>query len=208
MSSDIIQTFKGLLINPTDTLQKLRDEPLGDAFIYFLTITPILVVLLAIVSALELGSMSTVSAIPISAIFWIGYLIAYILCMYVGCIIGMFISSAILHIFVYFLGGRNGFDQTAKAVIYSYTPAVLLGWIPILGLIGGIWSLVLEILAVRELHEISTGRAVLAVILAILSYIVALIMVVVMIILMFGFFMILISQPSTLPIDQAFLPTM
>ena len=44
---------------------------------------------------------------------------------------------------------------------------MLIGWIPLIGIIlGGIWSLILSILGIRELHQISTGRAAGAVILA------------------------------------------
>ena len=52
-----------------------------------------------------------------------------------------------------------------KAVLYSATPTVLLGWIPLISFIAVLWSLVLRIIGIRELHEITTGRAVLALIL-------------------------------------------
>ena len=51
--------------------------------------------------------------------------------------------------------------------MYGSTPGLLLGWIPVIGFIAGIWSLVLEILGIRQLHEITTEKAVLAVVLLI-----------------------------------------
>lgn len=202
MLSDIAQTFKGLILNPTDELKKLREEPLEEAFIYFLTTIPVLVVLLAIVSALNIGY-AIPASIPVPSAFWIVYLIGYIIAMYIACIIGLFISSVMLHIFVYCLGGKKGIDQTIKAVIYSYTPTVILGWIPFVGIIGGIWSLVLEIIAIRELHEISTARATIALILAILTYIFAIFVAVVLAVVL----VIFLSQSPTFAIDQTFLPT-
>lgn len=86
---------------------------------------------------------------------------------FIAGLIGIFISGIILHIFVYIVGGRRGLDQTLKTVLYASTPELLLGWIPIIGIFVGIWSLILEILGIRELHEISTGRAILAVLLPI-----------------------------------------
>ncbi len=80
----------------------------------------------------------------------------------------VFIGAAWLHLFVYLLGGRKGYVQTLKAVTFGSTPSLLFGWIPFIGLLAGIWTLVLEILGVRELQEITTARAVPAVILAIL----------------------------------------
>lgn len=75
---------------------------------------------------------------------------------------GIFIGGAILHIGVYIAGGKKGFDQTLRIIMYGSTP-ILLGWIPIIGIIAGIWSLILQTLGIRQLHEITTGRAILAV---------------------------------------------
>jgi hypothetical protein len=80
-------------------------------------------------------------------------------------IIGLFLGGAILHLFVLLVGGRKGVEQTLKAVMYSATPIFVLGWIPLIGFLTLIYALFLEILAVRELQEVSTGRAILAVLL-------------------------------------------
>ncbi len=178
MLAKIKQTFKGLLLDPTETLKNLREEPIEEAFAYFLLITPIFIILTLIVSAFTLAS-----AVHESTVFWIVYLIAFLIAAYIGCIIGLFIGAAIQHIFVYLLGGRKGFEQTIKASIYSITPMVVIGWIPFVGIIGSIWSLVLEVVAIRELHEITTARAVIAVILTILFIIAAIILVVIIVML-------------------------
>jgi hypothetical protein len=82
-------------------------------------------------------------------------------------LIMVFIIGGWLHLFVYLLGGRKGYLETVKALIFGSTPYMLIGWIPLVGIIiGGIWSLILSILGIRELHQISTGRAAGAVILA------------------------------------------
>lgn len=86
----------------------------------------------------------------------------------VSGIIGVFIGGLWLHIWVYLVGGRNGIGETIKAVIYGMTPSLLLGWIPIVGFIALIWALIVETIGVRQLHELSTGKAVLAVIIAII----------------------------------------
>ncbi len=95
-----------------------------------------------------------------------GAIIFFILFM-VLAIIGAFIGGAILHIFVYLVGGRKGLEQTIKAVMYGSTPGLLLG-LPIIGFIAGIWSLVMEIIGIRQLHELTTGKAVLAVLIPII----------------------------------------
>jgi len=53
---------------------------------------------------------------------------------------------------------------------------MLIGWIPFIGgIIGFMWSLVVSILGVRELQEISTAKAVIAVILAVVIFMLILI---------------------------------
>ncbi|KCZ71422.1 Yip1 domain [Candidatus Methanoperedens nitroreducens] len=76
---------------------------------------------------------------------------------------GIFIGGAIFHIGVYIAGGKKGFDQTLRITMYGSTPSLLLGWIPIIGIIAGIWSLILQTLGIRQLHEITIGRAIIAV---------------------------------------------
>jgi hypothetical protein len=62
-------------------------------------------------------------------------------------------------------GNRKGFEATFRAISYSYG-AALFYIVPIIGgFVGGIYLFILAILGVREGHEISTGKAVLAVLL-------------------------------------------
>ncbi|MBL7118138.1 MAG: signal peptidase I [Candidatus Syntrophoarchaeum sp.] len=51
--------------------------------------------------------------------------------------------------------------------MYGATPGCLLGWIPIVGVFAAIWSFIVQIVGIRQLHGLSTRRAVLAVILVI-----------------------------------------
>jgi hypothetical protein len=46
---------------------------------------------------------------------------------------------------------------------------LILGWIPILRIIFSIWTLILFTIGIRELHEISTGKAVTAVLITIIT---------------------------------------
>ena len=199
MFAKVTQTFKGLILNPHEELKRLRDEPLEEAFIYFLAVAAVFVVLSAIVSVLM-----TVLSMHESTVFYVAYLFGYIFGAYIGCVIGMFIGAFILHAFIYCLGGRNGVEATIKAAIYSFTPLVLLGWIPVLGVIGSIWSLILEAIAIRELHDISTARAAIAVILTLLFITVMVVLFIVFLVI----FILIIVQPSTLGIEESILPTM
>jgi hypothetical protein len=106
--------------------------------------------------------------------------------------IAIFVGSAIIHLCLMIVrGNNNGYRTTFRAVSYSYS-GYLFGIIPFIGLvIGNIYVFILTIIGVREGHEISTGKAVLAVLLpAIVIF--GLIFVAIMIVMMFvgsmGFF--------------------
>jgi hypothetical protein len=79
------------------------------------------------------------------------------------------IGSGVTHLCLMIVGGnRKGFEATFRAISYSYC-AQLFNIIPFIGsFIGGIYFLILAILGVREGHNISTGKAVLAVLLPII----------------------------------------
>lgn len=80
--------------------------------------------------------------------------------------LSILLGSGVTHLCLMIVGGnRKGFAPTFRAISYSYS-AVLFYIVPFIGtFVGGIYLLVLAIFGVREGHEISTGKAVLAVLL-------------------------------------------
>ncbi len=196
---DYFDLMKGFLLSPVETFRKVRDTDLGDSLKYYLVLLVINAVLSAIVSlAIASAVWMTFSGffeqlgLPIPAITGVGVVLFAILMIIVQFIF-VFIGAAWLHLFVYLLGGRKGYLQTLKSVTFGSTPAMLFGWIPFIGWLGGIWSLVLEILGIRELQEMTTGRAALAVILAIL-------VVVIIVIAIAAMFFIAFSEITPLPV--------
>jgi hypothetical protein len=178
---DFIELVKGFLLSPVETFQKVRKADLGDTLKYFLILVVINTVLSVIISLVALSAMWGVYssifeglgiAIPAAAGF--GIIVIAILMIFVTLLV-LFIWAAWLHLWVYILGGRKGYMETVKAIAYGDTPSLLLRWIPVIGFIGSIWSLILWVLGIRELHEISTGRAAGAVILAIVVLLVIII---------------------------------
>jgi hypothetical protein len=146
----------------------LEDETLEEALKYYAIIAAVYSALFALMFTFagslfgsmmgfgNLGMMMGVGAgIGAAVVFFVMFMIL--------AIAGAFIGGAILHIFVYIAGGRKGIVQTIKAGMYGSTPSLLLGWIPLVSIIAAIWSLIVEIIGIRQLHELTTGRAVLAV---------------------------------------------
>lgn len=82
-------------------------------------------------------------------------------------VIGAFISAGMTHLCLMLLGGATRpFEATFRVNCYAYGSLSVLQIIPLIGgFISGIWGIVLEIIGVAEAHEISRGKAALAVLL-------------------------------------------
>ena len=175
------------MVSPSKTFDDSKEDTVGDAFKFYAAILVIYAVLIAIISV-GLSAFAAIEGIfgasfkdvltpllgaAVAPLFAIGFFIVAL----VAGIIGVFIGGLRLHIWVYLVGGRKGVGQTIKAVMYGATPSLLLGWLTpietlhigtLIAIIAGIWALIVGIIGIRQLHELSTGRAALAVILAII----------------------------------------
>jgi len=171
---------KGFLGNPVDTFNAVGPEALGSALKFLAIWAAVYAVLQTIMfytvtkgvfqtlwDLLRLGTSVVSGFNPV----------AFGLLSLAAVFGGLFISGSWAHIFVRAFGGRKGYENTIKAFAYGNTPALMFGWIPFVGGLFSIWALVLDIIGVRQLHQISTGRAVGAVLvsIAVLAVIVVLI---------------------------------
>ncbi len=79
-------------------------------------------------------------------------------------ILGLFISSGILHLFLMMVkGARHGFEATFRVVAYGYSANIFLV-IPFCGsLLAVVWAIVLYIIGLKEAHETTGGKAAFAV---------------------------------------------
>lgn len=83
-------------------------------------------------------------------------------------LLGLGISFVITHLLLLIFGGaRRGAGTTMRVLCFAYGPA-LFGVVPVIGsLVGGIWSIVLAIIGLREGHQTDGWRAATAVLLPI-----------------------------------------
>ena len=88
-------------------------------------------------------------------------------------VFAILIGSGITHLCLMIVGGnKEGYQATFRAISYSYS-AQLFDIVPFIGsFIGSIYMIILFIIGVREGHGISTGKAVLAVLLPVIVVIV------------------------------------
>lgn len=78
--------------------------------------------------------------------------------------IGLLIGAGILHLLVMLIVGSSnaGFEGTFRVVSYS-SVTLLVSWIPFIGWIASLYGIYLAVIGVREVHDTTTGRAALAV---------------------------------------------
>ncbi|MDQ3966338.1 MAG: YIP1 family protein [Actinomycetota bacterium] len=94
----------------------------------------------------------------------LGSFIASIILTPIGGAIGLFIVAGILHLLVRLVvgAGNSGFEATFR--VASYTAVVnLVSWIPLIGWLLGLYGVYLSVVGIREMHETTTGKAALIV---------------------------------------------
>jgi hypothetical protein len=188
MLDDLMNEMKGFLLSPSETFKKTSGKSLGAAYQYYTVLLVIFTILFGIV-AVSMGLAAFTSmvdkmgAIPVvggvaagAAANFSGFVIAlgvfFVYLLFLFYLLGVFVEALIIHAFVLLMGGEKGFRQTIKTTMYSSTPFLLLGWIPIVSTIAYIWSIVLLVIGIKENHQMSLGNAVLAVLIPIVLVII------------------------------------
>jgi hypothetical protein len=163
---DFYEKVKGFILEPSKTFDATKEDTLEDALKYYVGITAIFSAISAVLFAFAstlFGSMMGGFGMMMGASAGIAGAISIFVMLLILMVIGAFIGGAIVHIFVYIVGGRKGIAKTIIALMYADTPYLLFGWIPLIGLIAAIWALVLNVLGIRKFQELTTGRAILAI---------------------------------------------
>ena len=166
------EKVKGFLGAPANTFNNVQAEALGSALKYFtiwvIIYTVLRTVIFYTVERRVFQTFWNLLGLSDAAVYLYHFdPVVFALLAVVGAFAGLFISGSLTHLFVWTFGGRKGYGNTMKAFAYGNTPLFLFGWIPFVGMLFWIWALVLDIIGIRQLHEISTGRAVGAVLLGI-----------------------------------------
>lgn len=160
MSIPLIETVKGMIVAPVQTMQDQDKSTVQDTLIYYLEISLIFSLLTTIISAVltSAGFQTTVDLQTPSS------LLIYPVALIVGMFIALVVLTLIFHLCARIVGGDGALTDTMRTIVLSSTPVAVIGWIPVIGsIIADIWSLVLLVIGIREYHHLSTGRAAIAV---------------------------------------------
>lgn len=75
-------------------------------------------------------------------------------------ILGLYIGAGIYHLLVLLFVGPTGTGFEATLRVFAYTSAIdLLSWIPVAGMLAGLYGFYLTFVGIREMHETSSGHA-------------------------------------------------
>jgi hypothetical protein len=141
--------------------------------VYYLVLLIINAILTAIVAYLGVAAIAaSTPRFDLGIGGSIGAFIAGLIIAFIVGVIALLLWAVFLHIGAKVMGGRGDFADSFKSTAYAQTPNLLLGWIPVIGIIFWLWSLVLLFLGVRELHEMDTTHAVIAVVIAVVLFII------------------------------------
>lgn len=101
--------------------------------------------------------------------------------------LGLAIGTGLLWLVGKLFGGKAAFMEMFRPLGYAYAPQAL-GIVPIIGgFVGGIWSIVCAVIAVRESEDVSTGSAVgIVLIPLVIGFILAIVLVAALVAAMFG----------------------
>ena len=157
--TDPVQTFiatvQAVVLRPADFFRGILRQ--GDL------INPLIFALICYEVAAILGGLLRVVGIGATNQTFGGFLVSIILAP-IFAAIGLFIGAGILHLLVMLIvGSRNsGFEATFRVVAYSAVTS-LVSWIPLIGGLLSLYGIYLGIVGIREMHNTSTGKAALVV---------------------------------------------
>ncbi len=157
----LVRTWRASVLEPTRFFARVPwDAPIARPVLYFLIVTVAAAFFTLWWNALGLAATLpfTLPAVDVGG-RGASALIEFFMSPFVA-LVGLLIWTLVLHFFALFLAPeRRGLGATARAVCYAAGPAVF-SIVPLLGpLVGGVWTLVLEVFGIRAAHRVTTGRA-------------------------------------------------
>jgi hypothetical protein len=168
MTLTIPDKIRGFLFSPSEAFWQIRDEDLKDTTRYFIVISVIYTLLSTLITGIA------VSKHPALVLFGLGFGSGNIVLSFfiiLTLTIGLTVAYAFwLHLWIIVICGKRGIRKTIKTVFYYLTPAMLIGWIPVIGAFAApVWSVVVGIIGIQELHQVSFGRALISILISIIT---------------------------------------
>ena len=168
-----IETLKPALTSPTPFFQQLRlSGGLGPPLTYGLLGMIVGGLIGAVLQlAVQGAGLGLSGAIDPGAAFGAGVgVVMVLLFVPIVAACALFITSALVHVALVGLNlARHPFEATFRVVAYSLGSTGILSAVPVCGgIIGALWALAIAVVGVSEVHETSTGWALVALLVPVL----------------------------------------
>jgi len=186
MLDALVKTVMGFLMSPVEAFKQVGGKTLGAAYQYYAMLVLIFSILFGFVTLIMGAVMLNTLVQQVSMIPLIGRLISVELAkfgtfiatsqlfvvylVFLALLFGVFFVGLFHHVFVVLMDGKKSVKETLKTTMFAATPILLLGWIPFIGILGGIWSFVLLILGFRDNNGLSLEKSVIAAILPVVLW--------------------------------------
>ncbi len=185
------QDWKNVMFNPTEFFNKLpAKEQYRKATIFYLTIEAISLALtiLTFVPFMTLGlvqdpTMGLLGGLGTGLLVGILVLAFPLILLFSWGM--LYVGAGLIHLFISLLGGKKGFVETFKASAYSTGPGIF-SFLPWIGNLAAVYSLILLIIGIKERHQLSIGRSVAAVLIPVGIIFIVMVTIVAVIILLSG----------------------
>jgi len=172
MTYALFERIRGLLTNPVETFRNSKDDPGKTVVVYFGILLLSLAILSSLMTALLFTALSVWGFFSTTDLFAPKFMAMMPVVVFLEILVCGFVLYGLfglwVHFWVWILGGRNGVGQTLKAFLYGLTPALVFGWIPLIGVLFAVWSFILDIIGLHELAGISQARAATAMLVAVI----------------------------------------
>lgn len=185
------QDWKNVMFNPTEFFNKLpAKDQYRKAAIFYLTIEAIglALTILTFVPFMTLGLMQDPTMGLLGGL-GTGLLVVVLVLAFPLILLfswGMlYVGAGLIHIFISLLGGKKSFVETFKASAYSTAPGIF-SFLPWIGNLAAVYSLILLIIGIKERHQLSIGRSVAAVLIPVGIIFIVMVTIVAVIILLSG----------------------
>ena len=157
-----------LLMDPEKFIAKLKKEKLEVTFKYmaFWALLPaIIAFVLTGLMELNVGGWINISSWLVGLVMGtttmtgINLGIATAVLVYIGIFVSAIVVGIVAHIVAKIFNGRGDFEDTMKVIVYGTSPAYAFGWLPIFGVFFGLYAVLMQFFAFKELHKMKPVRA-------------------------------------------------
>ena len=157
-----LQRIVRLLLTPQKEFLQIWGEQPHHAWIYYIRLL-LFCGIASYLFQLFLGITAIPFFTPTPGIEIGGTLSPFLLTLTMGLLLAL-LSITIAHPLTKLAGSTGSITRTTQALLYGFTPSLLLGWIPILGTAMLLYSYLLQIIGLKELQNTTTLQATLIII--------------------------------------------